>query len=101
MKSDFSNDPHFTEIPQWIQEGLKHIPVTGIMGEDDWHETGFHHMDGTILQCGILNRRWVALSQSEVNSFDSLIYVIVGKDERDENGKLKKYMINLAKPAFS
>lgn len=90
MKSDLSNDARFVELPKWIQDGLKDIPVTGVMGEDDWHEVGFHMSNpAMICQCAIVNRRWSALPQSEIDRFDSLIYVF------QDNSK---QMINLAKP---
>lgn len=74
MVHDFSTDPRFTELPLRFQEELKDKPPTGDLGEDGgtWHEVQFK-LGGIMVQCAVVNRRWVVLSKHEV---DNLIYII-------------------------
>ena len=80
------NDP-FNEIPKWAQRDLRDIPITGNMGDNEWHEVGFG-MGKIQCQVAVIDRKWVVLGQEEIDKLTHILYVF---DEDGQQLEIRHY----------
>jgi hypothetical protein len=80
MATDFSQDPRFRLLPEHLQKDLENYEYTGEgPGNEEgemipYQEVQFQ-LDGIMVQCAVLQRKYVALPASDVERLGSIIKV--------------------------